>query len=448
MPRLVPIVLFALLFASPTMAAVVGWLPAGHDVPAGVTSYQGAAGSVVVAPSGLPLPGAVQTLVRDTDAYLVRTADLPPDAPGVLHSDAEWSVVAPVDPRAEWFRSIHPKQILRPLPYSPGSRAPVARAKPVDPAVKTALVDAVDPATFTTLVRELSGDLATTVDGTPVTLDVRYTHRPEHQLAADWIVEQFEALGYPVTRQPFQVGASATENIIATKTGTVAPGEVVLVGGHYDAICFGCSPSTDPTPGAEDNASGVAATLHVAELLANVDTERTVVFVAFGGEEQGLFGSSHYANQLGPDADDVVAAVTMDMISYRSGLYSIDVEGFNGTENGGAAADSRDLMDLVLANADRAVGNLATDTLIPGFGSDHVPLAYAGIPTVLVIESEYASYPHYHRSTDVFSHLDPAFGTDVVRVVMATVADLAVPLASTPVRDSTFGRVKAGFGPE
>jgi len=437
-----------LLSSSPSLAAVVGWIPAGEPLPEGVTAYSGAQGTILVAPTDLRLPPSVTILPTSGDAYLAPSAAVPAGSPGVVHRDDTWTVLAPTDPRDPAFAEIHPVQVLRVLPRGSGPRAPVARAKAVDPAVKAEVVAAVDGARFTTLVRELSGDVATTVDGAPATLDARYTHRADHQLAADWIQEHFEAMGYPTVQQEFSVQSSGTQNVIATKTGTVTPDEIVLLGAHYDSICFGCMPLSDPTPGAEDNASGVAAVLMAAEILTAYDTERTVVFVAFGGEEQGLFGSSHYASELGAGVDDVVAAVTMDMISYRSGLYSIDVEGFNGTENGGAAADSRDLMDLVLANAGNSVSPLATDTLIPGFGSDHVPLAYAGIPTVLVIESEYASYPHYHRSTDVFTHLDPAFGTDVVRVVMATLADLAGPLAATGTRATSFGRVKAGFGSE
>ena len=89
----------------------------------------------------------------------------------------------------------------------------------------------------------------------------------------------------------------APGNVVATKIGSTAPEYHILVGGHYDSIASGGLAGIS-APGADDNASGTAAALEIARLLAGVELDATVEFVLFTAEEIGLLGSLEYVTQL------------------------------------------------------------------------------------------------------------------------------------------------------
>jgi hypothetical protein len=306
--------------------------------------------------------------------------------------------------------------------------------KQLNPAVKAAIVGAVDASRLELYVRELSGDQSFTLKGQTVTIPERYTHRPGVDVAADYLQDRFESWGYDnVVRQDFLVSSTTAQNVIAVKTGTLYPDEIIVVGAHYDSISF-VDDISGPAPGAEDNGSGTAAVMHLAELFKDYETERTIHFVLFSGEEEGLFGSYHYVDNATTQGDFILAALTMDMMSAHQSNYRIDIEGWN-------ASDDCNCWPLMLQfeNEINAVSpSLLTIKTYPGFGSDHVPFHLANIPTLLAIESDYASYPGYHRTTDTAEKLDFAFGGLVIRGMAATLAELSVPSAGVPVLLTDF----------
>src|SRR5574341_2240119 len=107
--------------------------------------------------------------------------------------------------------------------------------------------------------------------------------------AADYLKQEFARCGLAVSEDPFEAEGGRFRNIVGTKLGTVAPGEQVLVVAHYD---------TKPgTPGADDNASAVAAMLEAARLLTGQRWMRTLTFVGFTLEEYGYQGSRRFARR-------------------------------------------------------------------------------------------------------------------------------------------------------
>ena len=134
----------------------------------------------------------------------------------------------------------------------------------------------------------------------------------QEAMTQDYIILQFEALGYDVEVQEFsfQPWWSESElhsaNIIATKPGKID--QTVIVGAHYDSVALdGCN-DEDVHTGAGDNASGIGVMLEVAEVLAEYKTHGAIKFVAFGAEELGLWGSFHYASQMTDDTFSVPGA--------------------------------------------------------------------------------------------------------------------------------------------
>ncbi|WP_199513473.1 M20/M25/M40 family metallo-hydrolase [Nucisporomicrobium flavum] len=166
---------------------------------------------------------------------------------------------------------------------------------------------------------------------------------PERGIGAarDWIHEQFrryaaesggrmtvELQSYiqpPASRIP---EPTRITNVVATLHGEGDPGRVYVVTGHYDSRASDVMDATSDAPGADDDASGVAAIMEVARVMATRRTEATIVFAAVAGEEQGLYGSDYLARQFKDAGTDVQA------------MFSNDIVG-TGDAHDGTAADPR-----------------------------------------------------------------------------------------------------------
>ncbi|MGW6907128.1 M28 family metallopeptidase [Streptomyces sp. NPDC054940] len=103
-------------------------------------------------------------------------------------------------------------------------------------------------------------------------------------------------------------------NVIATLRGAVTPDRVHVVSGHYDSRVTDVMDATSDAPGADDDASGVAVVLELARVMAKRRPASTIVFAAVAGEEQGLFGAAHMAQQLKSSGADVQAMFTNDIV--------------------------------------------------------------------------------------------------------------------------------------
>jgi Zn-dependent M28 family amino/carboxypeptidase len=145
--------------------------------------------------------------------------------------------------------------------------------------------------------------------------------------ARDWIFAQLESYAalsggrMTVEKQSFVQPVSdrvpvptVITNVIATLRGDSAPDRVYLVSGHYDSRVTDVMNATSDAPGADDDASGVAAVLEMARVMATCHTEATIMFVAVAGEEQRLYGSAHLAQQLKAAGTDVQGMFTNDII--------------------------------------------------------------------------------------------------------------------------------------
>ncbi|MGB0134370.1 M28 family metallopeptidase, partial [Dokdonella sp.] len=148
----------------------------------------------------------------------------------------------------------------------------------------------------------------------------RSSYGPELALSRAWIETQFASLGLEVSAPAFTMpgaggGQISVNNVIGRWTGTRAPDEWIIVGGHYDSRNISLSSTTD-TPGAEDNASGCSGVIEVARALLAFKPERSILFMCYAGEEQGLYGSKAHVQSLqgSGDINKLQAVVTMDMI--------------------------------------------------------------------------------------------------------------------------------------
>lgn len=133
--------------------------------------------------------------------------------------------------------------------------------------------------------------------------------------AARYIENTFWGLGYEVRTQDFPVGYAPMKNIEVELRGVSRPDEIIVVGAHYDTV--------SGSPGADDNASGVAALLELASLLRGQQLDRTVRLVAFANEEVShdaghTMGSYAYAQRSRLRGEKIVGMLSLEMLGYYS----------------------------------------------------------------------------------------------------------------------------------
>ncbi|PLX84852.1 MAG: aminopeptidase [Desulfuromonas sp.] len=256
-------------------------------------------------------------------------------------------------------------------------------------------------------VRQLAGEIGE-----------RHIHRPKAlHAAADYIRQSWEAMGYDVSKRDYPVLGVPSANLEAVRPGSARPDEILVVGAHYDTV--------RGSPGANDNASGVAALLELSRLLAGAEPERTVRLVAFTNEERpfvflGQQGSHHYARAARRRGDDIRLMIALETMGYYSsdpdsqryppGLrrFYPDRADFIGFVSN--LPSRRPLNKLVRAfreASDFPCQSLAAPVFVPGVGrSDHFSFWRQGYRAIMVTDTAYYRYAHYHRPEDTPGKLD------------------------------------------
>lgn len=281
---------------------------------------------------------------------------------------------------------------------------PDATAAPVDPLVAP-MVEAIDAERWYADVQTLSG------------WD-RNSFGSGILAARDWLAGQFAAIGLEVSQPAFTLQGRTLNNVIGTWTGTAEPERWVVVGGHYDAIGSGFA------PGADDNASGCAGVLELARAVTAFRPRRTVIFMCYSGEEQGMHGSAAHVSALraAGDLGKVGAMINMDMIGYsRDGQLDVLLE---------TTVSNRSYIERFAAVAATYAPELGTLLSTNPFGSDHLPYLQAGVRALLTIQGDDTNYPHYHASSDTPLNMDNGgwsrpIGGAILRMNAAMLAELA-----------------------
>ncbi|HWP82248.1 MAG TPA: M28 family peptidase [Bacteroidota bacterium] len=253
--------------------------------------------------------------------------------------------------------------------------------------------------------------------------------------AARFIEQEFEKLGYPVTKQEYTADGVPVRNLIAQTKGS-GPRRIVL-GAHYDTVLG--------TPGADDNASGVAGLLELARLLRDWNGNLTIDFVAFAHEEPPYFytrlmGSRQYARKLRTEAVNVVGMLSLEMIGY-AGQQMSQVYPFPLLRQLGRYPRFGDYIALVgnlrslglLRLAKRAMKEsckIGVETLsAPGFIpplflSDHSSFWKYRYPALMVTDTAFLRNPHYHAHTDTEETINYDFLAEVVIGILGVVMAL------------------------
>ncbi|MBC7348503.1 MAG: M20/M25/M40 family metallo-hydrolase [Candidatus Aminicenantes bacterium] len=262
--------------------------------------------------------------------------------------------------------------------------------------------------------------------------------------ARKWLMKEFQKIpglevvddGYRLPKQGNRiVRDTELHNVVAIKKGRAVSERIIIVNAHYDTIAvskdrkFHYEDVNTEAPGANDDASGVAAMLEMARIVAPLETEATIHFIAFSGEEQGLVGSTLYARKMKQQGKNVEAVLTMDMISnIKAGNGYIDstrVRVFSDDPND---SPSRELARYVKRVAEQVYPSFEVNLIYRadrfGRGGDHTPFVQEGYPGIRFTEAR-ENYSIQHTPLDTMENLSVPYCADVTRVVLASLLSLA-----------------------
>ena len=216
--------------------------------------------------------------------------------------------------------------------------------------------------------------------------------------ATEWLADQFEQRGAYVTRQDYRNGWAG--NVIADFKGLTK--NVIVVGAHADSRATNTNSGTQRAPGADDNGTGTAALLEIADAIhkSGITLKATVRLISFTGEEQGLLGSRAIARAFSQQGENVVAMINGDMLGYRL------------PETKPTVAFMNRYSDLTLTEMTMDITKLYVPELGVGWTSgccsDQQSFYENGFPSVGFFEhpGSAVNYPHYHKETDLLEYID------------------------------------------
>ena len=287
--------------------------------------------------------------------------------------------------------------------------------------------------------------------------------------ARDWIFSEFERFNREcggcmvVEKQSFtQPKANripeptVLTNVIATLRGTTDPGRVYVVSGHYDSMCSSPIDAKCDAPGANDDASGTAAVIELARVMSKRKFDATIVFMTVPGEEQGLLGAAHYAEQAKQKAMDIEGMFTNDIVGgvltkknspnrnrvrvFSEGVPSDETPQQAGTRRsvgGENDSASRQLARYIKEQSDKYLKDFKVwmiyrrDRYLRG--GDHIPFLERGFTAVRITEVD-EDYTHQHQTLrtdngvfygDTPEFVDFGYTANVARVNLIALASLA-----------------------
>lgn len=256
-------------------------------------------------------------------------------------------------------------------------------------------------------------------------LGVKTTGSTANTDTLNWLKSKYLSYGYTASQieeDPFSFGTTNSKNLVITKTGTVYPDKYVIICGHYDTI-YG--------PGVSDNGSGTAILLEAARILQNVPTEYSIKFIHFSGEEQGLKGSYHYADNIAYQGNikklDIKLVFNIDQVGGQLGntnntiTCEKDISGISGNNAASATATQE------LAVCTGLYSPLQT-YISNAYSSDYIPFENKGY--TITGFYEYIRSENEHSPNDNFANIDPVYVFNVGKAAVGALQHFAVASAT------------------
>jgi len=260
------------------------------------------------------------------------------------------------------------------------------------------------------------------------------------EAAADYITDQFRTSGLRVRNHWFEAFGHRNRNIIASfpvlTKEDLRPRPLLILGAHYDTVSH--------SPGADDNASGVAVMLETARLLGQLKVPKPLVFIGFAQEEQHCLGSTLYAIKMRRAGSRIQGMIALECVGYASKESGSQqhVRGLPIT-----LPDRGDFLGVVgnsdaaplKAGFEKTAKRYAPDLsliglLVPEGGhgypdtrrSDHSPFWDAGYPALMLTDTANFRNPAYHQPGDSLETLDLSYMANVAKAVVAYLMDICM----------------------
>lgn len=240
----------------------------------------------------------------------------------------------------------------------------------------------------------------------------RYTGSENCTRAGDYIYQEFENMGLEVEFQNWEVGHYKSRNVVATLKGQDEKfNAVYILSAHYD-----CTPGS---LGADDDGSGVAAVMAIANILSKYQFNHTIKFIAFSGEEVGTYGSFAYAKDAYNRGENIIAVINPDMIGYA-----------DTTDGGNILRFFYPERSYWIAKDAKEIGNkyydfieIHIETLPNYIGADHQAFIDYGYDGVWIAHHD--SYPWGNTPEDTPEKINFSYLEKATKLLLAFLVELA-----------------------
>jgi aminopeptidase YwaD len=352
-----------------------------------------------------------EILAEDRNAFFVRAApeaaeELPPKQ---FHIVRVW--MTPID-------------LGLAAPYEP------PRVAAYNPVIQW-IINQITVGELSGMLRDLTGERATMVRGSSVTIRTRDSRTVGNSDAIWYFYERASSYAGmdSVKFDPFSWITRTDSNVVVTKVGRRFPRQQYLIGGHIDATS---EQSQTYAPGADDNATSTLAALIAAKVTRQIPFKRTIKYVAFNCEEQGIYGSDHYASQARSRGDSLRGGLVPDMIGTNF-TGNDSALAFHGNRSGTILLTDR----FYQMDTTYHIGLRVRRTANPPGGSDYESFWNYNYEAGCFSEKDFSLV--YHTTNDRISQMDTTYWTKYVKCLVATLCDLAEP-------DTTFSGIEAPEG--
>lgn len=231
------------------------------------------------------------------------------------------------------------------------------------------------------------------------------------ELVGEYIYNELISTELPVEYVEWSNKDFSGKNIVATLQGVGEGDGIVIVCAHYDTV--------EVSPGADDDGSGVAIVLMLAEIMSSYSFNSTIKFILFSGEEQGRLGSRFYAKAAKINGDNIVGVFALDKVGYAVTAE----EGRKVVHHSNVESDW--MVDISTELADKYHDYIGLEILrwSQDPGSDHLSFVNEGYHGTDFVR--YGVNPFYHTSEDKIEHMNLTYLTKVCNLTLATLSTIA-----------------------
>jgi len=244
-----------------------------------------------------------------------------------------------------------------------------------------------------------------------VSFGPRLTGTEECQQSAEYIYNKFKELGLNVSYHPWKSVQYSSQNIVATLTGrNTLHDAIIILCAHYD--------TTETSPGANDDGSGIATLLTVANILSEYSFNHTIRFVAFSGEEEGTYGSHFYARDCYKTDDNIIAVLNIDTVGYTTDVGGRSVYLLKTERSQWISSKIQNICQEYQQYLNIKINPIANRR------NDHQSFLEYGFDAVQFVQLERGDYP-LHTPNDTLDKINYSYLSKVIKLILILTLNLA-----------------------